>query len=601
MTQPISLADQEMALRVREAMKAFATQELGDPHPKGNFGRVYSINPDTLTCQVWYAGDPAPVDVLLLADLIPGASDLDTTGYTPTSESGRGSRVWVEKINGKSYVTAVVSGGIQTKNVQTLTQKLYYKNPLWGQAGQAYGVQASGQYAFVVPNPPQNQCITMGPFGGPITGAFTEIVITDTRFGGAKVYRLGGLAELAAAFTPGAFFKVAPAHINPPLDFFTDIGDFDLEVGNADFTSLWDGTIYNLMVLRIRRKNDNNAGANGEADGYRVVIRGVLGTNTQQEPLGFFPFQYWVDALSTEPALMYGDNNYSYTLGLPQTGPYVAPSLDLPRRAQDSLSGGGDISWSGTNLKWSSPFFVMGLGAHPHTLVSGQANIDCPPTSQTINVAGNATVTSVTVAASGIPLSAGQALYYRLKHGGDIFTDNSRFVIVDVTKTAMVPPNWILIALFPATGALLKLGNGEYAWPFVEASHSAAQTIATAAAPMVFNTDTVNRFAMHNTASNNTRFVAPVPGRYYAECSFITGSIASGVNDKVIRLNGATELKKERHASASGSNNYLNIEGSFRLAQNDYIEFLFATTGVATATIASPHFGRGCLSYIGPH
>lgn len=601
MAEPVGLGDQEAALRIRDAMKAFAIQEFGDVHPLGRFGRMATINPDTLKGDVWYPGDPAPIEINLLADMIPKDADNHTTNYTPTSESGRGSRVWVEKINGKPYVTAVLSGGIQMKDTNVFTQRLFYKNPLWGQAGQAYGMQAGGEFAFVVPNPPSNQCVTMGPFGGPLAGSYTEIVIQDVRFSGTKTYKISGLAELSAAFTPGAFFKVAASHMNPPLDFYTDIGDFDLEIGNADFTSLWDGAIYNQMVLRIRRKNDNNPGANGEADGYRVFLRGIYGVTSQQEPIGFFPFQYWVDALSSEPAVMYGDNQYSTILGLPQTGPYVAPAIDMPRRVQDGLSGGGDYSWNGTHFKWSSSFYVKGLGAHPHTVTDGYTLIDAPPTSTVIPVVGNASVTSVTVTTNGVPLSTDQALYYKMKHGGDIFSDSSRFMIVDVTKDSMVPPTWILIAVNPGSGFLLKVGTGDFVYPFVEVTHNATQTIATGGTALAWNTDDSNRFAMHNTASNNSRLIAVVPGRYLAECQVITGAIASGVLDKVIRKGGATEMKKERHVPHTGAQNYWNIERSLLLATNEYVEFVFASTSVAAATILAPHWGQARLSYIGPH
>lgn len=601
MEEPITLADQAMALRVRDAMKAFANQEIGDPHPIGRFGRVATINPDTLKADVWYPGDPAPIQVNLLADLIPTDADNHTTNYTPTSESGRGSRVWVEKVNGKSYITAVLSGGVQAKSASTFTQRVYYKNPQWGQAGQAYGIQAGTEYSFVVPNPPSNQCITMGPFGGPIAGAMTEIVIQDSRFSGVKVYKFSGLAELSAAFTPGAFYKVAPVHMNPPLDFYSDIGDFDLEIGNADFTSLWDGLIYNQMVLRIRRKNDNNPGANNEANGYKLYIKSEFGTTSQAEPIGFFPFQYWVDALSSEPALMYGDNNYSNVLGLSQTGPYTAPAIDLPRRAQIVLSGGGDITWDGTYFKWSGTFFVQGLGAHPHTLTSGYTSIDMPAVATSVMVAGSSTVTSATVAAGGVPLGTNQALYYKMKVGGDVFSDGTRFVIVDITKNAMVPPTWVFIAVNTGTGNLLKMGNGEYAWPFVEVTHSVVQTIGTTPTAIIFDTDDSNRFNMHNTVTNRTRLVAPAPGRYLAECQVITGGIASGVLDKVVRLNGTTELKKERHAPLTGAQNYWNIERTVRMATNDYVEFLFASTAASAVTVQSPHWGQGRLSYVGPH
>jgi len=106
----VNFDNQELALRVRNVTKKFAEQHLGIPHQMGQLARVTEVDPVELKALVWYPGDDEPLEVNLLSSLIPISVDADDLTYTPTDQYGSGALVWVEQINGKPYVTTVLSG-----------------------------------------------------------------------------------------------------------------------------------------------------------------------------------------------------------------------------------------------------------------------------------------------------------------------------------------------------------------------------------------------------------------------------------------------------------------------------------------------------------
>jgi hypothetical protein len=287
------------------------------------------------------------------------------------------------------------------------------------------------------------------------------MTVKDMRFGGSKTYEFSGLATFNAAFSNEAWYKLIPKSTNPPLDFFTDIGDFDVEIGNTWFTSQWDMLDYYMMALRIRRKNDNNPGAELEANGYQIIIRSHFGITSLQESVGFWPFEQWVEDIATEPVEIYGATDYNWGLSIPCTGPYESAAKDFPRRAQDLLYGpSGKTQWDGTTFKFTGNFVVSGAGMHPHTLADGDAIITFPATSTVIPVIGSNVAFTRTVGASGIILNVGEALWYNLKVGFGSATDDARWVIVAQTaKNAQIPPHWVMIASYPVSSEPIQLGS----------------------------------------------------------------------------------------------------------------------------------------------
>jgi hypothetical protein len=135
-------------------------------------------------------------------------------------------------------------------------------------------------------------------------------------------------------------------------------------------------------------------------------------------------------------------------------------SFVSPLLANFTLQGGGVVSWTGTNLTWSTRVLVTPLPASTQGIVAqnGYFEMVMPAPGTFINRQTNEWVTIVGVTASGIPLQQWDALYYIIPLGGAKDTDNNNFYIVNYTGTLWTPyPNWILLAVLngdPPSGAL---------------------------------------------------------------------------------------------------------------------------------------------------
>lgn len=104
-----------IAAQIRDIINTAATKVVGQQAPGPNIGRVISVNLASLTATVWFPGDDAPVTVNLFSNNLPqqwhDQFDDGTGTIINTSTTGYGSIVAVETLNGKQYITDVLSGG----------------------------------------------------------------------------------------------------------------------------------------------------------------------------------------------------------------------------------------------------------------------------------------------------------------------------------------------------------------------------------------------------------------------------------------------------------------------------------------------------------
>jgi hypothetical protein len=173
----------------------------------------------------------------------------------------------------------------------------------------------------------------------------------------------------------------------------------------------------------------------------------------------------------------YTTNTGSYTLtpfGQWATGPWRNPDLSLAARAQEVLTGGGVISWDGTNFKWTQPFEIGGIGRSRHGLSVGKATLTMPTSGNIPVFPGGTTVTATS---SGIPLAAGQALYFGIPPGvngtipnaayfnGGLHGAGGLFICDNVNNsTIWSPPEWAVLIAYRGSDANqpeIKCGNGQ--------------------------------------------------------------------------------------------------------------------------------------------
>lgn len=109
-----NLGDPDVAQRVRDVIKDIARQVVEEETSDSRVGRVISIDFAAKTANVWFPGDERPIKVNLFSSTLPGSwQNQLPPGATSQSNSlvGYGSIVMVETINGKPYITEVLTGG----------------------------------------------------------------------------------------------------------------------------------------------------------------------------------------------------------------------------------------------------------------------------------------------------------------------------------------------------------------------------------------------------------------------------------------------------------------------------------------------------------
>lgn len=121
--------------------------------------------------------------------------------------------------------------------------------------------------------------------------------------------------------------------------------------------------------------------------------------------------------------------------------------------AQMSLSGGGIVTWTGSNLKWSQRVIAIPV-ENAEFSSQGYIDINCP-TSGTITYYNSSNVTTtLTCTAAGVPLGPWEALYYQVTPGQGSASDQTKFRVVSYINSTWSPTTgWILLATTNGEGA----------------------------------------------------------------------------------------------------------------------------------------------------
>jgi len=130
-------------------------------------------------------------------------------------------------------------------------------------------------------------------------------------------------------------------------------------------------------------------------------------------------------------------------------GEMRVPSLE----AQLTLSGGGDVTWTGSYVKWGTRVIMLPVD-NSYYNTDGHINVPCPTSGTIPFYNGSDTITTKTCTSSGIPLGGWEVVYYVISkgqgHGSSSHSTsiNSNFIVVDYRSSHFKPQsNWILICL----------------------------------------------------------------------------------------------------------------------------------------------------------
>lgn len=125
------------------------------------------------------------------------------------------------------------------------------------------------------------------------------------------------------------------------------------------------------------------------------------------------------------------------------------------RQAQFTVTGGGTVTWDGTNLKWTARFIAIPLDKPAGS--AGFIDIIMPAVSTVIDNVGSATDT--TVVAAGIPLNQWHALYAVHTIGGTNSAVTYKIVDFASAPANSIDVNWVLVAVRGENNQI-RLGSG---------------------------------------------------------------------------------------------------------------------------------------------
>lgn len=154
-------------------------------------------------------------------------------------------------------------------------------------------------------------------------------------------------------------------------------------------------------------------------------------------------------------------NQIDVTNGNFSANPNVAinPSYTASTKAQANVSGGGNITYNGSGIGWTSRFIVINNGSGSQFSTNGYFDIDMPANGTVITGVGGAG--NVTVAGGIIPVGCWQALYYILPVGSTNGSVVGNFRVVQYVAALAIPENWILLANQNCDNSSMRLGTGQ--------------------------------------------------------------------------------------------------------------------------------------------
>ena len=143
-----------------------------------------------------------------------------------------------------------------------------------------------------------------------------------------------------------------------------------------------------------------------------------------------------------------GVANPSYKLHVSGGLSYFPDGIYTPGyHAQWTLSGGGHVTWDGTNLLWS--YRIIALPVERTEFSSdGYIDINCPTSGTITYYKGDGTTGTATCTSSGVPIGSWEALWYVVTPGQSRTSNQTKFVLTYHSNSNWKPnSNWLLIAV----------------------------------------------------------------------------------------------------------------------------------------------------------
>lgn len=431
------LRDPNIAMRMKKVVQMLAADEV-NAGPGQLVARAISVNLAKLKADVWVPGDPEPISVNLFPATIPNdvADNRIIPNFNDTSTAGAGSLVIIEDVNGKPYITRVLSGGQFSYDLGAagLAYKIHNTShevpEQWDNTPQVSGTFGK-VFSFFLPS---NKVATrVGPFVALGNGSALDglIRITLSRYSdtttyecevhdnqmwdsvGSQVSWMRMLPKKSGRYTRDSEIAVDMGILRTsyrdPEGFefwlrFIELG----QMGQIDFTYVCVeafGPIINI--------GDPNSG--------RLLVLDYTGTPTQIGGyFGFHDSQHGMRNRFDEAAA--SDAPFTTTQVAWSSGSYDDSPTRLAEQLLPLWGCTGEFTWNGSRIKWTNSLIFSGVGPSHYGLTKGRLNVPMPASGTKIpkypsEWTGSLSSVTVLSDSNGIPLAEGDTLYFGIPPG----------------------------------------------------------------------------------------------------------------------------------------------------------------------------------------
>lgn len=230
-----------------------------------------------------------------------------------------------------------------------------------------------------------------------------------------------------------------------------------------------------------------------------------------------------------------------------------------------ALSGGGLVTWTGSAVLWSQRVIAMPVEKTEFG-ASGYIQIDCPTSGTVVYYNSAGATTTATCTAAGIPLTQGDAIYYKVTPGMAASSDQTKFVVANYQNATWAPTEgWLMIAVcngdgtnvghlkfipaqmnIPSIGSTVtyNVGTGVIGWPHIVANTG----IVSNTSGVFVNSSYVAVQSANNTFSGNNNFTGGNTTFSGSNTHFtgrvnltgmLTANASAGTNGQFLASNGS--------------------------------------------------------------
>lgn len=173
------------------------------------------------------------------------------------------------------------------------------------------------------------------------------------------------------------------------------------------------------------------------------------------------------------------------------------------------------------------------------------------------------------------------ARYYNLgqvgQYAGDYRDPGTRLLYANQQVSGSLPgaDGWYWVLPANVLGTIYRgVGMTDELTVACRVTSSATQTLTnTTQVPLLFDSDVLDPFNMHDTVTNTSRITVPIAGVYIIGASVAFATSSTGLREVELRVNGSYSIAKQRIAAAANPERTgITLSAGVHLNAGDYVE-----------------------------